>query len=167
MMWIKCLDTSSCRLKWIVKSCKSCALSIPTVCWFAVLGVLLASVLPGAAKSKGVSGKAGPEIDFNRQIRPIFSENCFACHGPDKNKRKAGFRLDQKESAPNKLESGNIAIVPGNPAASKLLKVVASDDDDERMPPRKAGKSLTKEQIGLLRQWIEQGAPWQPHWSYL
>src|SRR5258708_2564847 len=73
-------------------------------------------------------------LDFNRDIRPIFSENCFACHGPDKNKRKAGLRLDRREDATAKLESGECAVVPGDVGQSRLLKVIVSEDDDERMP---------------------------------
>src|SRR6266487_4492705 len=94
----------------------------------------------------------GAPIAFNRDIRPIFSENCYACHGPDKNKRKAGLRYDQEEGAFAKLESGDFAIVRGDPAKSKLLKLVASEDADERMPPPKTGKRLTKAQISLLRE---------------
>src|SRR5689334_2252973 len=106
-------------------------------------------------------------IDFNREIRPILSENCFACHGPDKNKRKAGLRLDRAEEATSKLESGDRAIVPGEVESSKLLKMVTSVDEDDRMPPKKSGKRLTKEQIALLREWIAQGAAWQEHWAYI
>jgi mono/diheme cytochrome c family protein len=106
-------------------------------------------------------------IDFNRDIRPIFSENCYACHGPDKNKRKADLRLDIKEEAFKKLESGDYAIVPKQPGKSKLLQLVTTADEDDRMPPVKSGKKLTKDQIGLLRRWVEQGAEWQSHWSYI
>ena len=106
-------------------------------------------------------------IDFNRDIRPILSDNCFACHGPDKHKRKAGLRLDREEGAVVRLESGNQAIVPGNPEASRLMKVILSKDDDEQMPPAKTGKRLSSGQVALLREWIAGGAPWQEHWAYL
>ncbi len=132
-----------------------------------LIGLIFGLLSATGAQAKSASIKARPPIDFNRQIRPILSENCFACHGPDKNKRKAGLRLDQKESATSKLESGSVAIVPGDAAASKVLKLVSSGDDDERMPPKKSGKKLTKEQIELLGQWIDQGAPWKQHWSYI
>jgi len=121
--------------------------------------------LPCQGKNLGALPKA--PIDFNRDIRPIFSENCYACHGPDKNKRKAGLRLDREEDAFAKLESGDHAIVPGDISKSKLLKLIVSPDDDERMPPPKTGKRLSKEQADLLRQWIEQGAKWKPHWAYI
>jgi len=107
------------------------------------------------------------QVDFNRDIRPILSENCYACHGPDKNKRKAGLRLDQPEDALAKLESGDFAIVAGNVSKSKLLALVVAEDEDERMPPPKTGKRLSKEQVELLRQWIEQGAKWKSHWAYI
>jgi hypothetical protein len=93
-------------------------------------------------------------VDFAREIRPMFSENCFACHGPDSNKRKAGLRLDQKESAFGKAESGEIAIVPGDVEKSELLRRVSSTDKDEVMPPPKEHKVLKPEQIELLRRWI-------------
>ena len=108
-----------------------------------------------------------PEVDYNRDIRPIFSENCYACHGPDQNKRKAGLRLDKKEEAFRQLESGNYAIVPGEPAKSKLIYRITTTDDDDRMPPLKTGKHLTPSQIENLRRWITQGAQWKGHWAYL
>src|SRR3954464_3373900 len=107
------------------------------------------------------------QIDFNRDIRPIFSENCYACHGPDKNKRKAGLRLDIKEEAFKKQESGDFAIIPNSVKKSKLLKLTTSQDEDDRMPPSKFGKRLSKEQTTLLRRWVEQGAEWKQHWSYI
>ena len=111
--------------------------------------------------------KATTSIDYNRQIRPIFSENCYACHGPDENKRMAGLRLDQKESALEKLTSGRVAIVPGDPSGSELIARISSGSDALRMPPAFTGKRLTKEQTDLIREWISQGAKWQTHWSYI
>src|SRR5213595_3539025 len=101
---------------------------------------------------------AQKDLDFNRDIRPILSDHCYACHGPDQNKRKAGLRLDQKEEAFQPLKSGNFAIVPGELAKSKLIERITTTDDDERMPPLKTGKKLTAAQIASLRRWIEQGA---------
>jgi hypothetical protein len=119
------------------------------------------------ASAQGLFGAAA-SIDFNRDIRPIFSENCYACHGPDKNKRKAGLRLDVKEDAFKKLDSDNFALVPGKPAQSAMLKVISLPaDDDDHMPPAKTGKQLSKAQIDLLRRWIEQGAKWAEHWAYV
>ncbi len=105
--------------------------------------------------------------DFDRDIRPILSENCFACHGPDKKVREAGLRLDQKESAFAKLESGMTAIVRSNSGESELVSRVTSGDSDVRMPPPDSGKSLTNKQIELIRKWIDSGAEWSKHWAYL
>src|SRR3954465_2617363 len=81
--------------------------------------------------------KSGKTVDFNHDIRPILSENCYACHGPDPNKRKAGLRLDIRTNALAELKSGNFAIVPGKPPESKLVERINNKDDDERMPPPK------------------------------
>ncbi len=107
------------------------------------------------------------KVDFNRDIRPVFSENCYACHGPDSNKRKAGLRLDIKEGALAKLKSDNFAIVPGNPEKSALVGRITTKDEDDRMPPLKTGKHLTTAQIDLLKRWIAQGAEWKSHWSFI
>ncbi len=117
-----------------------------------------------------VSWAASPSgrVDFNRDVRPIFSDNCYTCHGPDKAKRKAGLRLDVKEGAFAKLDSDDFAIVPGQPQKSALLKVISLPaDHDDRMPPAKTGKNLSQAQIALLRRWIEQGASWAEHWAYV
>jgi hypothetical protein len=102
------------------------------------------------------------EIQFNRDVRPILSENCFACHGHDKNQRKAKLRLDVRDVA---LERG--AIVPGKPDESKLVEHVFSTDPDEIMPPPKSNKKLTAEQKELLKKWIASGADYEPHWAYI
>ncbi len=111
---------------------------------------------------------AAPPVDFNRDIRPIFSDHCYACHGPDQNKRKAGLRFDTQDGALKALDSGGFAIVPGQPKQSTLLKVISLPlDDDDHMPPTKNGKQLSAAQIDLLRRWIEQGAKWAAHWAYV
>src|SRR5947208_10736675 len=97
------------------------------------------------------------EIQFNRDIRPILSENCYACHGPDKNQRKAKLRLDVREVA---LEKG--AIVPGKAAESKLVQHIFSTDPEEIMPPPKTQKTLTPAQKELLKRWIVEGAEYEP-----
>lgn len=106
-------------------------------------------------------------IDFNRDVRPILSDHCYACHGPDEGKRKAGLRLDQKESALAELKSGSRAIVPGDLAHSTLVERVKSTDPDEVMPPPKDGKALSQEQIETLITWVKQGAIWKNHWSFI
>jgi hypothetical protein len=101
-------------------------------------------------------------VDFNRDIRPILSENCFYCHGQDGTKRKAGLRLDERASA---LEAG--AIVPKDPAASELVKRIHSSDPKTLMPPAKSNRRLTAEQKKLLEQWIRDGAPYAKHWAFV
>jgi hypothetical protein len=103
-------------------------------------------------------------VEFNRDIRPILSDNCYACHGPDKNQRKADLRLDIKEGA--MADRGDSRpIVPGKPDQSELIRRVTATAKGKRMPPAKFGKQLTSRQIALFRRWIEQGAKWEPHWS--
>jgi hypothetical protein len=138
--------------------------NLTSLLWSIVAGLIWMS---SPCHGKSLTTVAKGQIDFNKDIRPILSENCFACHGPDKNKRKAGLRLDIQEDALSKLESGDFAIVPGDVSKSKLLKLITSTDDDERMPPPKTGKRLSKEQTDLLRRWIELGAKWKPHWAYI
>jgi Protein of unknown function (DUF1553)/Protein of unknown function (DUF1549)/Planctomycete cytochrome C len=108
-----------------------------------------------------------PAIDFDRQIRPILAENCFACHGPDEAKRKAKLHFDTKEGAFVKLRSGNRSIVPGNSAESALVERITEDDPKRIMPPPESNKKLTPEQITLLTQWIDQGAKWSSHWAFV
>ncbi len=138
---------------------------VPALCLVAVFALELASpVLLGARPLKSSPGRP---IEFNRDIRPILAENCFTCHGPDKNKRKAGLRLDLGEDATRVLSSGHRAVVPGDPQASRLLAVVTLNEGDDQMPPRKTGKHLTPDQVVLLREWIQEGARFQPHWAYV
>ena len=106
-------------------------------------------------------------VDFDRDIRPILSDKCFACHGPDDKERKARLRLDRKEDAFKPLQSGGFVIVPGRPEKSELITRLTSKDEDEVMPPPKSGKKLTPAQIDLLRRWVAEGAKWQGHWSFV
>ena len=107
-----------------------------------------------------LSAADGP--GFNRDIRPILSDNCYYCHGPDSGTRKADLRLDTEAG------SHESVIVPGDADASELISRVSSDDPDERMPPPASKKPpLTKEQIELLRKWINAGAKYEPHWAYI
>jgi len=105
-------------------------------------------------------------IDFAREIRPILSENCFACHGPDAAKRKAELRLDDKASAQKPAESGETAIIPGNIEKSELLRRITSTDKEEVMPPPKEHKKLKAEEIALLTRWVKEGANWTGHWAF-
>ncbi len=110
--------------------------------------------------------RADSRIDYNRDIRPILSENCYACHGPDPKARKADLRLDLKEDA-FRERSGMGVIVAGDPASSELLERIATDDPEAVMPPPRSGKALSVAQIELIRNWIAQGAPWDGHWAYI
>jgi Protein of unknown function (DUF1553)/Protein of unknown function (DUF1549)/Planctomycete cytochrome C len=126
---------------------------------FSAAGLLFACTM---AVSMAVAG----DVDFNRDIRPILSRNCFDCHGPDSKQRKAELRLDTKAGAFADL-GGHAAFVAGKPDRSEALRRMLSNDADERMPPPKTGKKPTGDQIDLIRRWIAQGAKWSEHWSYV
>ncbi|HSZ55828.1 MAG TPA: PSD1 and planctomycete cytochrome C domain-containing protein [Tepidisphaeraceae bacterium] len=129
--------------------------------------LLLLLMAVGITAFAHAAEKALPQtIDFNRDIRPIFSENCYFCHGPDKNKRKGDLRLDTKDglfsthdAAPN--------VAPGHVEQSELYRRITTANADERMPDPKSNKKLADRQIALIKLWIEQGAPWKGHWAYL
>ncbi len=127
----------------------------------------VALVRPGGAPASAKSGAEPAKVDFNRDIRPIFSEHCYTCHGPDEQKRKAGLRLDQQEAAFKELKSGRHALVAGDPAKSTLVGRVSSTDPEEVMPPPKQHQPLKPEQIALLKQWVREGAQWKKHWSFI
>ncbi len=109
---------------------------------------------------------AEPSIDFNRDIRPILSDRCFACHGPDDKTQEAGLRLDRREAATEELESGATAIVAGKPSASELIARVRSTDPDVVMPPPHIGKPITPAEAALLERWIADGAEYRGHWAF-
>src|SRR5688572_12272597 len=130
-----------------------------------VSGALLFALASFAAP-KDKSAGSGKPIDFSRDIRPILSDNCFACHGPDENERKAKLRLDRHEDALKPAKSGDYAIVPGDPKKSTLIERIMTDDEDDVMPPPKTKKKLTAQQKELLTRWIAEGAKWQSHWAF-
>ncbi len=109
---------------------------------------------------------ADPSIDFNRDIRPILSDRCFACHGPDDKTQEAGLRLDRREAATSELDSGSTAIVPGKPSASELIARVTSTDPDVVMPPPHIGKPVTASEAAFLERWIAEGAEYRGHWAF-
>src|SRR4051812_6912934 len=113
----------------------------------------------------GISLAAPAGVDFQREVRPILSENCFQCHGPDKGTRMADLRLDTREGAFATRPAGNV-ITPGDPKSSLLYQRVFHEKDALRMPPAFAKKTLTNPQKDVLRRWIEQGAQWKEHWSF-
>ncbi len=126
----------------------------------AAVTFLLAPMLR-AAESKPLG-----TVDFARQIRPILSDNCFSCHGPDEKGRKGKLRLDVHEDVLAAAKSGKAPVVPGSPDQSELIKRIFTSDADDVMPPPKSGKSLTPAQKELFRNWIAQGATWMSHWAY-
>lgn len=108
----------------------------------------------------------GESIDFSQDIRPLFSDKCFACHGPSEDSREGGFRLDVKDSAFGEADSGERPIVAGDPDSSELYARIVTDDEFMIMPPEETNKEFTKEEIERIRKWIEQGASWNEHWAW-
>jgi hypothetical protein len=128
------------------------------------LGLALAGAVVGATTvAARATGQAGASlVSFNRDVRPILSNNCFACHGPDATKRETEFHFDTREGA--FAEDG--IIVSGSAAGSMLIKRITNPDPEKRMPPPDSGHALTARQIELLRRWIDEGAKWDTHWAY-
>lgn len=112
-----------------------------------------------------VSGAADP-IDFNRDVRPILSDKCFFCHGPDEKHRSAKLRLDVEKDA-KADRKGTPAIVPGKPDESELVLRITAEDESDRMPPKKANKPLTAAEIDVLTRWVKEGAKWSAPWAYV
>src|SRR6185503_16794968 len=106
------------------------------------------------------AGNLPEKVDFNYHIKPLLSDRCYACHGPDEKARKANLRLDQKEEAFKPRKGGEIVIAPGKPDESELIRRITTKDPDDQMPPPKSNLSLGADEIQLLRRWIEQGAEW-------
>ncbi len=107
------------------------------------------------------------EVSFNAQIRPILSDRCLSCHGPDEKNRKAKLRLDMAEGGIFREHDGKFPVKPGAPEQSQLYKRITSKDPEEKMPPPDSNLSLSESEIGLLRTWIEQGAKWEKHWAFI
>jgi hypothetical protein len=112
------------------------------------------------------NGPCRGDVSFSRDVRPILASRCLSCHGPDEETREADLRLDTLAGATADL-GGYQALVPGDPAASELLRRIASDDPDERMPPPDSGKIVTSEQQAILREWISAGAAYEQHWAFV
>ncbi len=124
---------------------------------------LLWLVIGGCGLSPLCDAQTPSIILYNRDVRPIFTDVCFACHGADSATREAGLRLDVRDEAIEML-----AIVPGSIEESELVRRIKLGADDEmRMPPASSHKNLTPEQIDILTRWISQGAPYQPHWAFI
>jgi hypothetical protein len=125
-----------------------------------VLPCLILVTLP----SRSLPAEAA--VDYNRDVRPILSKNCFACHGQDDGHRAAKLRLDRRETAILPRKRG-AAIVPGSADKSRLVARITAEDEDQRMPPVQSGNALTSAQIATLKRWIAQGAPYAEHWAFL
>ena len=106
-------------------------------------------------------------VDYNRDVRPMLSDKCYQCHGPDENARSTELRLDVQTSALSLLDSGARAVVPKSVGESEIVRRVTSTDSDERMPPPEAGDRLSDDEIDTLKRWIHQGADWGKHWSFV
>ncbi len=131
----------------------------PLLSWSSL--VIFAACLWGADLPSSPAERVG----FRRDIRPILSENCFFCHGPDAAHREADLRLDEREGA-FRTRKGKTPVAPGRSGSSELLRRITHTDVDERMPPAESGKKLAARQVELIRLWIDQGAPWEDHWAY-
>ena len=135
-----------------------------------IVTVIIALVFTSlSCKNKARSTKT-TQVSYNYDVRPILSDKCFACHGPDKNTQEAGLRLDieQFAKAPLKETKGGFAIVPGKPEASELIKRITSDDPAYQMPTPESHLGLLSEQeIAVLTKWIEQGAKYEKHWAFI
>lgn len=118
--------------------------------------IWITAVLPGVLFAAGAKN-----VDFDREVRPILSDKCFQCHGPDEKTRKAGLRLDDRESA-----FGKGVISPGHSSDSKLYKRISHEKKGMRMPPPTSGMTLTDAEIGVIKRWIDEGAKWETHWAY-
>jgi hypothetical protein len=125
-----------------------------------ILAPLLCAIAATHLQATGVP-------DFSRDVRPILSQHCFKCHGPDDKARKGGLRLDVRESATKEAKSGGVALVPGKPDKSELVARIFSTDEDEVMPPPSTKHVLTPEQKDTLRRWIAAGAEYQQHWAFV
>jgi mono/diheme cytochrome c family protein len=126
----------------------------------------LAAAISLALGFGAAAADASREVRFSRDILPLLSDHCFACHGPDEKGRKGGLRLDTRDGALGRGKSGETAVVAGQPERSELVRRITATDPDDLMPPAKSNHRLTADQIALFRLWIEQGAEWGRHWSY-
>lgn len=146
---------------------KLVTLVVPAVGIIAAIGLFCSRTIGNLAAASPADPLALPaKVEYNRDIRPILSENCFTCHGFDKNKREADLRLDTKEGLFAKSDNG-APVAPGKPAESQILSRVTSKDPDEVMPPPATHKKLSPRDVAMLTKWIEQGAEWQGHWAYI
>jgi hypothetical protein len=124
---------------------------------------------PGFAAAPTVAASAlgAEQVDFNFHVRPLLSDRCYKCHGPDERSRKGKLRLDLREEAFKRNSDGKPIVQPGNPGASELIRRIQTTDADDMMPPPDSNLSLTADEKRLLEQWVAQGAEWKSHWAFL
>jgi Protein of unknown function (DUF1553)/Protein of unknown function (DUF1549)/Planctomycete cytochrome C len=134
---------------------------------FLLIGAVILSI--GSCKEKLSTARTNDSVDYNLHIRPILSDRCFKCHGPDANQRKAHLRLDTPEGALAALKDNPDAhaIVPGDPGKSEVYLRISSTDTSSVMPPIKSNLKLNEHEIELLKKWIAQGAKFKPHWAFI
>jgi hypothetical protein len=135
--------------------------TIDPIARWAIACVAVVAVAPGALAAEAVN-----RVDFTRDVRPILSDKCFHCHGPDPESRQADLRLDIWDSTDDAMGAVEM-IIAGEPHESELIARIAAEDDDLRMPPVDSGKTLEPEQIEILKKWIAQGAEYRPHWAFV
>jgi hypothetical protein len=132
------------------------------ICFRSFNGVAMSGLALSMLMLPAFGESAPAKLQYNRDVRPILAENCFACHGPDSAARKADLRLDKREAAVD-----SAAIAPGKPDASELVNRITTDDETLVMPPHETKKTLTAEQKDILKRWIAEGAEYEPHWSLI
>ena len=138
--------------------------------WSVKIGLLLIALFGFSAcstDSSELETQLPEDISFNFDIRPILSDNCYICHGPDSSSRQAGLRLDMREFAIGRLEEGRRAIVPGNWKKSEIIHRVSSSDPQIMMPPPEMKRQLSEREVALLKKWINEGAKWEPYWAFI
>lgn len=141
---------------------------VANVVSLAAVVAALVAVGPESCRSSPPAVPGVPDVvDFNFHVKPILSDRCFQCHGPDAGPRKGGLRLDRHEDALAELPSGRRAIVPGNPGRSELVSRITSTEPTVMMPDPASRLTLDEREKGILIRWIEQGAEWKPHWSFI
>ena len=127
---------------------------------------VISSIILSLASAAPLAQNAAPGPDFDREVRPILAENCFACHGPDKDAREGKLRLDKRDRVMG-ISGGDAVVVAGDREASELWYRISTDFGEDKMPPQKHRKVLTAEEIETLGRWIDDGAPWAEHWAFV
>ncbi|MEM9258073.1 MAG: DUF1549 domain-containing protein, partial [Bacteroidota bacterium] len=134
---------------------------------FVLAGMLLACGADLPEEVELAYAKLPDQVDFNQHIRPILSDRCWSCHGPDEETRQAGLRLDTEEGAFAQLASGARAFVPGKPGASEAIARMISNDPELVMPVPESKMTVSAKEIALIAKWVDQGAEWKEHWAFL